>query len=708
MVSAAPCPPQLTTTAPAPRWWMLLLLASLAVGVYANSIPNGFAYDDCGIIQGNHFVNNLEWAEIWHSNYWPATEGPGDLLYRPLTIFSYLANHALNPEPWTFHLVNVLLHGLVTVLATILTWRLLRNRWMALLAGALFAIHPLHTEVVANVVGRAELLAALWSLLALLIFLPDRDALAGPPATRAWWHGLLVAACFFAALLAKETPAALLGAILFLDLWRWAQWPAGRPTLWAWLGRQCLRYHLPLWAAFGGYLALRLNAIGLRMDPRSFHPLVNPLSTANLLERIVTPFLLLAKYILLMFWPAVLSADYSAPSIMPTSNIFQPLPLLGLLITATTAAAIISYWKHSPRLVAVLVLFASSYLLVGNLIRIGTIFGERLFYWPSVFFLMLAAYLIVRTYDRLTRIFPTALGARWARVAAGLVVAAALVAGSVRTIIRNPDWHNNLALALATAQANPQSAKACEWAGSVLLSQTKEKWMQEFGQSLLQRATDLYPDMGLAYWELSKYYFRQQRIADGVRQLALAARYHAGKLETREGLKYVDLELQKHPPAEYTPALEEALAREPRSATAHFAYALALRAQHKFPLAQTHFAQTLECDPCFFEAGAELGLVKGRLGDFPAAVALLRRYVLTMRFNGIARCDLAGALLQLDPAAYPDAWREAQMNVERAHALLPDDPQVRDLMKLVARKKPPLISNAALGAKPAAPSGKHL
>ncbi len=385
----------------APRWWMFFLIAMMAGAVYLNSLPNKFAFDDCGIIEGNHYVTDLEWTAIWSNNYWPSPEGPCDLLYRPLTIFSYLANHALAPAPWTYHLVNVLLHVAVSVLVCILAWRILRHRWMALLTGALFAVHPLHTEVVANVVGRAELLATLWSLLALLVFLPDHDPLAGPPPARAWWHGLLVAACLLCAMLAKETPAALIGAFLFLDIWRWAQWPAGRPTLWAWLKSQLLRYHLPIITAFGIYMALRIHAIGLMIDSQSIHPLVNPLSTASLLERIVTPFMLLAKYISLMVWPAVLSADYSAPSLMPTANIFQPQPLLGLLMVIAGVAVIITYWKSSPRLVALVVLFASSYMLVANVIRIGTIFGERLFYWPSVFFLMMASYAIVRIYQRL-------------------------------------------------------------------------------------------------------------------------------------------------------------------------------------------------------------------------------------------------------------------------------------------------------------------
>ncbi len=96
----------------APRWWMLVLIALIAGAVYLNSLPNKFAFDDCGIIERNHYVTDLEWTAIWSNNYWPSPEGPCDLLYRPLTIFSYLANHALAPAPRANHAgtISLMIH----------------------------------------------------------------------------------------------------------------------------------------------------------------------------------------------------------------------------------------------------------------------------------------------------------------------------------------------------------------------------------------------------------------------------------------------------------------------------------------------------------------------------------------------------------------------------------------------------------------------
>ncbi|MCL2639303.1 MAG: hypothetical protein FWD53_00505, partial [Phycisphaerales bacterium] len=296
-----------------------LLLALLSMLVYANSLQNGFTYDDVAIVQHNEQVKSLEWTAIWTNNYW-SWEGKKvlrtDVLYRPLTLWTYLASHAIFPDTaWPQHLINVLLHGLVTVLGTLLTWRIFGNRAIAILTGLLFAVHPIHTEAVSNIVGRAELLSVVFILTALLVYLPDSPIIAERrPTHRPFWHGILVAICFFGMLLCKETPVAFLAGFVGIDIWRWMQWhKSDRPTLTLWLGRQTLRYYLPLCIALAVYLAMRINACGFMRDVTLIHSVVNPLVNATVAERLITPFVIFAKYLAVTFWPVVLSADYSYP-----------------------------------------------------------------------------------------------------------------------------------------------------------------------------------------------------------------------------------------------------------------------------------------------------------------------------------------------------------------------------------------------------------
>src|SRR5688572_20542005 len=140
-----------------------LLLAGVvlaAVLVYANSLANGFAYDDDWIIMRNPRVHQLaDQSLIWGTPYWP-TFGAELGLYRPLAIFAYALEWAAGDgAPWVFHVVNVTLHAVVTGLVFILMSALFTTG-AAAVGALIFAVHPVHTEVVANSVGQAELIAA--------------------------------------------------------------------------------------------------------------------------------------------------------------------------------------------------------------------------------------------------------------------------------------------------------------------------------------------------------------------------------------------------------------------------------------------------------------------------------------------------------------------------------------------------------------------
>ncbi len=122
----------------------------------------------------------------------------GAFVYRPLTMVSYGLNALLSPNPLSYHLMNVALHALAALAAFSLARSLLRSTPAAGVAALLFAVHPVHTEPVANIAGRAEVLAGLFSLLALACFARATDAAAGK---RLWSVASLAA--FAAGLLSK-------------------------------------------------------------------------------------------------------------------------------------------------------------------------------------------------------------------------------------------------------------------------------------------------------------------------------------------------------------------------------------------------------------------------------------------------------------------------------------------------------------------------
>src|SRR5712691_482177 len=142
---------------------LYLTVAAVAVIVYLGALWNHFAMDDPYIIAGNPLVRVP--SGIWRAfaqPYWPAAYG--GKMYRPLVIATFGVDRLIDGPAW-FHLVNVCWHAGVTVVVAGLV-----RRWggttAALVAGLVFAVHPVHVEAVANVVGRAELLAALFTCLA--------------------------------------------------------------------------------------------------------------------------------------------------------------------------------------------------------------------------------------------------------------------------------------------------------------------------------------------------------------------------------------------------------------------------------------------------------------------------------------------------------------------------------------------------------------
>ncbi len=709
-----------------PAWWMLLLVGLLAFGVYANSLANDFAFDDLAIARGPH-VTHLEWTAIWTDNYWPNTNGvQPDALYRPLTLWTYLANQALLPDAaWAFHLVNVALHALVTVLASVLAWRILGNKWVALVAGILFAVHPIHVEAVANTVGRAELLATLWALLALLVFLPAPPLgdEAGP-ARRPWWHGLLVAACFLAALLCKETPVSLLLALPLLDLWRWARWThSSRPAWWRWLGGQTLRYYAPMTALLGLYMWLRIRACGLMSDAQVTHHIVNPLVDATPLERLVTPFMLLAKYLWITFWPVNLSADYSSPSLLATGNpfyatAFQPPAAAGMMVCVLALILAVRMWRKAPQIMLLLGLFGASYALVANFLRIGTIFGERLFYWPSVFVLIGVAWGMVALHNWLCwcvisprrhdaapsqlSITNYQLPIKALHTAAVALVATLVLLMGIRSRIRNTDWADNVALAISTARDNPDSGKACSWAGAVLIIADRPDYVA-FGKTLLERAIELSPDYVNARWELAKYYGMRHELGPSAIRVAQAARIDPGTHMTRSAIPALLEEMRAGTPANYMPAIEAYQRDHPDDETAYLALAFGYHAQGQYDQAAAYARQALDVGKRvradgfdqFHEAGAELATIWFDQGRLKEGTDKFRVYATFMRNSVDAHCTFASMLMALDAQTYPQALGEAEFNLAIASAIDPGNAKARELRGQLNRIRQERATNLA-------------
>lgn len=411
------------------------LAALVACAVYFNALHNGFALDDKVIVDQNPLVHHLAaMRDIWVSAYWPNMPFQTGL-YRPLTIAMYALEWSLwHGQPVGFHAVNIVLHAVVSALVVVLVLRLGAPPLAAVVGGVVFAIHPVHVEAVAGIVGRAEVVMTLFVLLACFLHLWRR----GPVVAR--WVG--IAACFLAALLTKESAVALPLLLVIVD----GLDPERRKPLWRTVWDDAPLYLL-LAAIFGGYMGLRYAVLGV-FSGSTLAPALHGASAAT---RIATAISVWPQYLRLLVYPRDLVADYG-PNVLVAAHWDEPIVWMSLALGIVVIASAVLLWRRSPWWTAAVAWFVAGIFVVSNLaVPVGILLGERTLYLPSIALAFAAVPLVE-------------LGRRRPRVA--VAVAAVLLALAVaRTWTRTPVWRTTDAVLTQLAAAHPESFEAQTYLG---------------------------------------------------------------------------------------------------------------------------------------------------------------------------------------------------------------------------------------------------
>ena len=423
------------------------LLCLVTLIVYANTFGLGFALDPVLLIKGDprvHAVTLRNLGLIFRNDYWwPSSV---DTLYRPVTTLSFLLNYAVlgnADNPAGYHVLNVVLHAINSLLVFELALRLFRDRKPAFFAACLWTVHPITTEAVANVAGRADLLAALWVLAALLLYIRIVSRVDGR------WPWAIVA-LFVASLcgcFSKESAAVLPGLMLLWDITFGTGWRGG--------GSRRL-------AAYGAVVASLLLLVCARHCVFSAAPVPempfvdNPLRGAGFLSARWTAIRMVGMDLLLLLWPLALSSERGFAQIVPAAA-SDPGAWLALAGIAGILAMVLKRYRKDKLMFWAAGMFGLALLPVSNLvILIGATMAERFLYLPSIAFAIAAVGLLERVKPR-------------ALAQAVLICALVLLAG--RTIARNRDWQNDLTLAQADVGSAPRSARLRELLASSLLEQ---------------------------------------------------------------------------------------------------------------------------------------------------------------------------------------------------------------------------------------------
>jgi tetratricopeptide (TPR) repeat protein len=431
------------------------LVAVLAFAAFASSLPNEFVYDDLGVIRDNPRLDDTWNLRLFFTAPNLSDADGNNGLYRPLFIWSLaLLRAVFGAGPFGVHLANVVVNGLLAAAVYALVRRLVDSRPVAIAVALLYGLHPVHTEVVANGVGLAELGAALFGVLAALAHFayvaPPRgveeralsraerrrgEVASEPAASPGRWLHVVAIALYFVALCFKESVAVLPALLLVLDFalvargsWRVVMMRLGL----------YVAYAIPLVL----FLILRQSAVG------GFEVAVQEtMAAASLFERWLLASEVLAKYVTQLFLPLQLCAEYSdyrdlAPRSLGDAWV---LASLGMWLALAGVVYVLRVQKGWLALAGIAWFFVAILPVSNLLFPIGTARADRLVFLPSLGFALALGALFGAAIER----------SRW--VAWGALVL--VVAGfGVRSATRSLDWRTQDSLWRVTLEQNPGAA----------------------------------------------------------------------------------------------------------------------------------------------------------------------------------------------------------------------------------------------------------
>lgn len=519
------------------------LLFLVAGTVYLPALGHGPVLDDAAFLAPGAIPPASDPLAHLGRGLFAAVRGYGGY-YRPLTTFSLAVERdLLGGSLRAHHLGNLLLHAAVATAAFLLLAALLAGTpaatGVAFAAALLFAVHPVLVDAVDPVTGRGDLLAALFLLAAWGALAARRPAPAGAKGRRAWSGArLLGAVLFLAALLSKESAAALPALVLV-----GAAAPGRRE---GWRGNLAV-----LLLVLGGYLALRTAVLGAVVDPRLPDPLDNPLAERGAVGRLAGAPAAWLEGARLLLWPAGMSPDYSGEALAPPRVFLDPRALSGWGLALLLVVALARSARRGGALPLGVALLVFPLLPAANLLFAAPLlFAPRLLYLPALG----ATLLLAAAAASLCRIPSAGAGGR---TAALLLLAAAAAAGAALTWSQHRHYRDDLALWTRASEVAPASPKAWYNLGNSWMRRDRPRE----AAGAFARAAALRPGLGIAWSNLG---------------VALLAAGEDGRGEE---------------------ALERALQVDPGLAQPHAALGSLAARRGDLPAARRHLRESLRLDP---------------------------------------------------------------------------------------------------------------
>ena len=554
------------TSAPAPAWYKHTwwLIPMIAILIYIPSFNADFTLDDVLIVEDNTFVKSLDQIPaIWTSHYWAGKVDATDTgLYRPLTLTTYNLQYALTGEsPAAFHILNILLHALVCLMVMTMASLLFLDFRLVVISGLLFAIHPIHTEAVAGIVGRAEILAALFILTSMVCYHQWRQK-----GEIKWLVLMLVST--LAAITSKEHGFLMIAIMALQETYYYFT-----TKTFSWSERK-------KWIAFGSVAILSLGMWMVRSSitgPTASHELWANVGSA---DRMATSVRTSAEYIGLHLWPFPLSADYWIDEV-PIVGFGNVKVLFGVFVILGMLSLAYYFRRKLPVASWGILFFFLMLLPVSNFVfAAGFLKAERILYIPSIGLILLMSVLLTKVLDL-----------KSGRIPGFILLGLFILLFTWRSWTRSGDWKNNYALAVATLQTSPNSPRFNNMMGLELRAQNKNDEALAFFEKAVQANPNHVPalvNLGMQY----SYFNRQQEAGD---LLEKALTLEPGTLATYANLMSVYRTTGAHD--KNIAIAEKAMQRFPQSAAIMWNAANAYQLAGNMARANEIRAKALAIDP---------------------------------------------------------------------------------------------------------------
>ncbi|NQT46014.1 MAG: tetratricopeptide repeat protein [Candidatus Omnitrophica bacterium] len=404
-----------------------ILLIVIGLVVYANALQYGFVWDDDGLIVNNPHIQSWRFLPKLFTEHLMVSATKTGNFYRPIQALSNMIDYSIwKLNPFGYHLTNIIIHILNAFLMYVLVRPFYRNERIPILASLLFLVHPIQTEAVTYISGRADPLSCLFLLLMVLFYIKSKEKNQKLKDLYYWISFIL----YPLAILTKE-----MGVVfpLFLILHDLSFKKKREP----WINKDSLLRYIPFLLTFFIYLALRVFFLKTVETP--LHS-----NYGNLYLRLLLMAKTFFSYILIILFPVKLHMERF---MTPPASIFDPATAGMATFFFVLIFAAIRSFKHSSRTFFFSMWFFIAFLPVSNIFPLNAMMAEHWMYIPSIGLFVLASSLLYRLSKRIPdKLFKTAI--------AGLILSLSLL-----TINQNVLWKDSVTAMSHFLKASPGSVK---------------------------------------------------------------------------------------------------------------------------------------------------------------------------------------------------------------------------------------------------------